>query len=443
MNSIDTARFDDLDTEKIRQQVTVRPDAIRDLGSMDLPVATEVLHCALKKIFLPNDFTLAFIKEMYVKAAMHSQYLFSSQAEYVSRFYSPPDVEIAPICLTGLAGVGKSQTISALRKVLPSPSDFACDHFQGNLRLTSHWYASARGKASGRQLLADFIGAAGGNATKLLQECRRRANRDGVSLLLLEEMQHINTGQGAARVTEILLTMAALGPPMVFVSNYSLLHKLQARHSEDKQRLLSEPRIMLPDDPNSATWNNYIAECFRVAGGCLKGSIEEFSQEIYRSTFGIKRLVVQLLKQAYVEARVAGRDCLAVADISKAYKGVAYAANKEDVEELNLQAIQSKGASRRLDLRCPFELPVALKSNVVAFAHNDRANRVIETVLQSALTEGERAALKESKAGSTEAVRPKSTRAPRTAKLSKDDLARSFHKSADSVLPPSKPGKPR
>jgi len=69
-----------------------------------------------------------------------------------------------------------------------------------------------------------------------------------------------------------------------------LLHKLQGRNSEDKQRLLSEPWIMLPDDPDSESWRGYIAECIRVAGGSIKGSVDDFSQEIYRSTFGIKRL---------------------------------------------------------------------------------------------------------------------------------------------------------
>ncbi|MBF0762878.1 transposase, partial [Dysgonomonas mossii] len=58
----------------------------------------------------------------------------------------------------------------------------------------------------------------------------------------MDETQHINTGEGASKVTDILLTMAAIGPPVIFVSNYSLVHRLFRRNSEDKQRLLSEPR---------------------------------------------------------------------------------------------------------------------------------------------------------------------------------------------------------
>ncbi|NMY51923.1 transposase [uncultured Pseudomonas sp.] len=442
MNESFSSRFDScVDIEVIRQRITVRPDPVKGLASKESLVAAQILSGALEQIYLPNDFSLSFIKELSAKAALHSQWLFSSEVDYISRFYTPPDVEVRPICLTGLAGVGKSQTIAALRKVLPAPIDFACDHFHGNLKLFSHWYVSARGKAGGRQLLADFVGATGGNAAKLLVECRRRANRDGISLLLLDETQHINTGQGASRVTEMLLTMAAIGPPMVFVSNYSLLHKLQGRNSEDKQRLLTEPRIMLPDDPDSESWRGYIAECIRVAGGCIKGSVDDFSQEIYRSTFGIKRLAVELLKNAYIAARGGGRECLELADLSKAYQCVAYAATKEDVEELHIQALQGRSSRLRLDLRCPFELPASLKSNVVAFARNDRETRVINKVFESSLTVGEREALEEIQPAAAKAPRPKTPRKPPLPKSSMDDLERAFLE--DLVATPlPKPKKP-
>lgn len=442
MNESIGSRFDGcLDIEAIRQQITVRPDPVIDLASKDALVAAQILLEALEQIYLPNDFSLSFIKEMSAKAALHSQWLFSSQVDYISRFYNPPDIEVKPVCLTGLAGVGKSQTIAALRKVLPAPIDFACDHFHGNLKLFSHWYVSARGKAGGRQLLADFVGAAGGNAAKLLVDCRRRANRDGVSLLLLDETQHINTGQGASRVTEMLLTMAAIGPPMIYVSNYSLLHKLQGRNSEDKQRLLSEPWIMLPDDHDSESWRGYIAECIRVAGGSIKGSVDEFSQEIYRSTFGIKRLVVQLLKHAYIAAREAGRERFELADLTKAYQCAAYAANKEDVEVLHIQALQRRSSRRRLDLLCPFKLPASLKSNVVAFARNDRETRVINKVFVSSLTAGEREALEEIQPAAAKASRPKAPRKPSLPKPSMDDLEKAFLE--DLVTTPlPKPKKP-
>jgi len=438
------SRFDkSLDMESIRQRVTVRPNAVADIASMDPLVAADVLYRALKEIFIPNDFSLAFIKEMLNKASLHNQWSFSSEVDYISRFYNPPDVEVEPICLTGLAGIGKSQTIAALRKVMPSPIDFSCDHFQGTLKLSSYWYASAKGKASGAQLLADFIEVPRATGSKLLIECRRRANRDGVSVLLLEEAQHKNTGKGTARVTDILLTMASIGPPMVYVSNYSLLHLLKRRNSEDLQRLMTEPRIMLPDDSSSEIWRSYIAECIRVSNGCIKGAVDDLAHEIYRSTFGIKRLVVQLLKHAYVIARGAGRDCLLLADIGKAYQCAGYASNREDVEELCIITLGGRSSSsRRMDLRCPFELPTAPTSKVVAFARTDRDTRVINKAFDSSLTEGERAALKELQPASVEPSRPKAARRAPLPPSSIEDLSREFL--ADfSVPPPSNPTKPK
>lgn len=436
-----SGRFDgSLDLEKIRQLVTVTPDALRNLEGLDVLVAADALEAAFKKIFLPNDFILEFIKEMYAKAAQHSRWLFASESEYIARIYNPPAAEVFPVCLTGLAGVGKSQTISALQKVLPLPFDFECDHFQGRLSLVSQWYTSARGKAGGRQMLADLVGANSGNASKLLDECRRRANRDGISLVLLDETQHVNTGQGASKVTEILLTLAAIGPPMVFASNYSLIHKLKRRNAEDKHRLLSEPRIMHPDDPDSEAWSSYIAECFRVAGGRVKGSFDEFSQEIYRSTFGIKRSVVHILKQAYIAARGAGREYLTVGDIGKAYRCPAYAAYKDDVEILQLIALQGQKASNRLDLICPFSLPATSKSNVVAFVRGERESRVIDKVFESSLSEAERSGLEIIKSVQTKPSRPKSPRMPRLPEATIDDLASAFLE--DVSPPPTKPKKP-
>lgn len=449
MNKVIVDRFSEcLDLEKIRAKVTVRPDPVAALDSLDALIASEQLANTLKQIFIPNEFSLAFIREMVGRASMHSQLLFKSEAEYASKVFNPPEVEVSPVCLTGLAGVGKSQTITALRKVLPLPTDFSCDLYEGTVTLVSHWYASARGRASGKALLEDFVFGDGkriGRTTvaQLLKESRRRANRDGVSLALLEEMQHTNAGSGAAKVTEILLTMAAIGLPMVFVCNYSLAHKLLGRNSEDKQRLLADPRIMLPDDPGSADWGNYVAECIRVSNGCIKADAGELALELYRSTFGIKRLVVLLLKLAYVECRNAGRQCVNLFDINRAYRSAAYTASAGEVEELQRQALSNRKKQKRMDLQCPFDLPDALKSNVVNFTRADRSERVIATVFHSSLTEKERAAVKDLDAHGMDSPQTAKTRrrTPIT-NLSDAEKGNAFFEYADNLTRP-KPKQPK
>ncbi|WP_082481762.1 transposase [Pseudomonas sp. Leaf127] len=442
------SRFSEfLGLEQIRDKVTVKPSPVCALTTLDLLPAAEKLNEALKSIFLPNDFSLKFIKEVVDRASVRSQLLFSSEVNYLANFYNPPDIEVYPVCLTGLAGIGKSQTIAALQKVLPLPQSFECGHFDGSIELVSHWYASARGKASGKQLLADFLfddgHTHGRNSSRLLLECRRRANRNGVSLLLLEETQHINTGSGASKVTDILLTMSAIGPPMVYVSNYSLVHKLLKRNSEDKQRLLSEPRVMLPDDPEGTDWQNYIKECVRVSAGHIRVNISELASEIYRCTFGIKRLVVRLLKEAYIQCRNQGREFINMDDIIRAYKSVAYSMNLKDVEELHRQALQGRMTRSRLDLRCPFDLPTDLKSNIVKMVKADRDSRFNNAVFDSSLTQVEREAMRLVKPTLLEPQK-KVKKAPSAPlpKATGQDLAKSFNKILESLNPTVKPRKP-
>jgi len=446
MNRTIETRFDGyMDIDSIRRRVTIRPEPVRDLESLHPQVAAELLSERLKEMYLPNAFSLNFIQEMIGLAYFHNLKAFSSESGYAARVFKPPEMEVSPFCLTGLAGVGKSQTIAALRRALPPPVELTCDLFEGSVELTSLWYASARGKAGGKQLLLDFVigsghDGRGGNLAKLLVECRRRANRDVVCMVVLDETQHINTGMGASKVTDILLTMAAIGPPMIFVSNYSLVHKLLRRNSEDKQRLLSEPRIMLPEDPKSQDWADYVDECVRVSGGHVKADKNEFSAELYRATFGIKRLAVQLLKQAYIECRAAGRKQIDLDDLHSAYRSSAYTSNAREVEELQLQAIKIGSYGGQLDLRCPFDLPAQYKSNVLSFTRADRDQRVQAKVFDSAATETERSVLKHI-ALSQEKTPAKSPRRAPAPKATDEDLKRAFQQLVESQSLLSNPKK--
>lgn len=445
MISVISSRFDGcLDAPTLREKVTVRPQPVVGMASLSDSLAAEKLSDALKEIYIPNPFSIDFILEVVGRAAIYSAEKFDTEVNYVSRFYNPPEDEAFPLCLTGLAGVGKSQTINALRKVMPGPIGLTCDHFKGTQILVSHWYASARGKAGGRQLLADFLGEEISksriNTAKLLVECRRRANRDGVSLVLLEEMQHISTGQGVAKVTEILLTMAGIGVPMAYVANYSLVHKLLNRNSEDKQRLLAEPRIMLPDAPDSETWNGYIEECIRVSNGWFCVGLDDLAHELYRCSFGIKRLVVQLIKLAYVEARAVGRKQIALEDIHKAYLSSSFFTNRQDVEELQRQSLQSKQTGGRLDLRCPFEIP--MRSNVIQFARHDRDQRVISKVFVSSLNAIERSEYEALNPSGSPSNPKHAGSLPKRAPLPKPtdtDLADAYGDLIDSLNFPPKP----
>lgn len=446
MNDVIANRFgNNSDTELIRKIVTVRPEPVCSLVDLQATIGAEMLEDAWKLIYLPTQFSLEFIGEMVGRARLYFFELFSSELANRMKVYTPPEVEVNPICLTGLAGVGKSCLLSALRKVMPGPVEYYSDHFAGQISLVSYWYASAREKISGKSLLSEFMFAGAkplsGQQRKFLEEARRRANRDGVSLVFLDETQYINTGLGVAKITDILLTLASIGPPAVYVCNYSLVHKLFGRNSEDKQRLLSQPRIMLPDLPGSQDWTDYVEECVRVSGGAIRPGSADFAAELYRCTFGIKRLAVQLLKQAYIECRSDRRHWIELRDLSRAYRSAAYTSNASEVEELQIQALGGRRSKRRLDLKCPFELPAAYRTNVLEFASAERQQRAIAKVFDSSLTESERSA-KKLLDEVTEVVVKKPARRPAAKALSKDEEAKAFYAHLDSVIKPGKPKPP-
>lgn len=430
MNEAIASWFDGCQTaDQARQIITRRPEPLESLYEIEPRLAAEVLSQALRESFIPNAFTIEFIQEMVGRAALHARALFSSEREYARGLYEAPAVDAVPVCFTGLAGVGKSQTIAALRKVLPGPVDLSCDHFQGELPLRSHWYASARGTTNAKALLREFVELPLSRLTvaELLSECRRRANRDGVSLVILDEMQYIQKGLGAAKVTDILLNMAGIGPPMVYVCNYSLGHKLFERNNEDQQRLLTDPRIMLPDEPGSSDWKAFIDECVRVGNGAIRGNQGELAREIYRCTFGIKRLAVELLKQAYIECRSAGRHAASLQDIGHAYRSAAYTSSAKQVEHLQKLALGGRVSKQHPDLRCPFDLPAAFTSNVVKFARAERQDRVTQKVFDSSLTASERSVKKQLDA-SANALQKPTARPRRTPveELSEEEQAKAF-----------------
>ncbi|WP_244633863.1 AAA family ATPase [Pseudomonas coleopterorum] len=392
MTAILISRFHDcLDEETIRNKVTVRPPPLRGLEALPPAVAAERLRLALHEVFIPNRFSLGFIMEAVGRAYSHSASHFSTEQQYLANVYSPPENEALPLCLTGLAGVGKSEIITALRKVLPGEVKLSSQHFQGERAMHSYWYASAREKATARQQLANILGGEVTdklNASKLRVECRRRSYLDGISIIILDEVQHHTAGDGVARVTDLLLAMSGIGTPMIYAANYSLCHKLFNRNSEDKQRLLSNPRIMHPDEPRSTDWQEYLRECVRVSNKRFAVDIEQFSDEVYRWTFGLKRLVVFLFQEAYMQARHAGRSKIELSDIAGAYQSSAYASNRIDVEELHRLAHVATPKEGRRDLNCPFGTPMS--SSVVCFMAKDRQNRVAQTIYESSRTVQER-----------------------------------------------------
>ncbi|PMX28915.1 transposase [Pseudomonas sp. MPR-R2A7] len=421
-------RFDGLiDIEHIRKKVTVRPKPVGDIDRLPPMLAAHILDMSLRQIYLPNQFSLELIAELVGKAAVHSAIRSETEQTFVKGMYYPITAETFPICLTGLAGVGKSATIEALLRAMPGPTEFKLNHYMKPQTAESYWYASAKGKASGKQLLTDFLGIEATtreNTAILRLRAQQQAHQRGISLAILEEMQHLTPGKGAALTTDILLTMSGLGLPMVYVSNFSLGHKLLKRNQEDTQRLVAEPRIMWPDALESKIWAEFIDECITVSDGRIRANPKDFSYEIYRGSYGLKRAAIHLMVQAYIQARSSNRAWVEIEDVQRAYASSSYYSYRVDVEELERIAIQKN--SKRDDLNCPFGSPI--RSNVVQFVRKERDHRVAQAAFKGALTAEEREAHKSLKLDTDmKAQNPKRPKRPPLKKPTNDDLGNAFN----------------
>lgn len=390
------------DKDRIRELITVHPEVLENIDTMSDTSAAESFFLTLNDIYVPNSFAVDFIAEFVGYARSFSERHFSTDRDYSANVCSPPDRESIPLCLNGLAGVGKSGLIKALRKVLPGPVQFTSTIFVGSHTSNSYYYESAKMKAGGRQMLLNFMSAGSSsnesapkaprNANQLLVECRKQAYRNGTAATLLDEIQFAHAGEGTAKITDLLITASGLGLPMVYAANFSLLHQLFRRSQQDTDRLLAEPRIMVPDMLDSEPWVEYISECIRVSAGVIAIPHEELSLALFRSTVGIKRYVLYLLRGALLEARRSGRHRITINDIRAAENSPRYQKFKENVEALKRIAIDKKSIGRT-DLTCPFDVPLEYITNVAKFSRSERNSRVIRNTIDSSLSAGERKAL--------------------------------------------------
>lgn len=379
------------DDEALDRVIAIRPDPVR-LG-LDTPVAdADRLRGKLKSVFISSFQIRRAIRRLLDHGRSHAERTFGSDEGFVKGLYQiDPWLQSSEqaVCITGLAGVGKSELLYAIRRLICNGD---LEHLVGDYGpwpLKPLWNVTLKDGVGLAAMFSEHLGLelAGhellddsgkldtntdGNKRipprRVLQLARRLSWREATALLWADEMQFITHGNANAKATAVLLQLMTIGPRLVFCSNYSMLHGLMHRNQQDTQRLLANPIILHPDVAGSQDWCGYLAELQRVAPAALTFDVGVLQDMIHELTYGIRRLVVQLLSVAYERARQRGRQTVKVDDIHEAYRSDSYLYARKDIEILQRQDIE--GRMVRADLWCPFdsEVPGAGNSEVVTLA---------------------------------------------------------------------------
>jgi hypothetical protein len=352
-----------LDKSEIKRRALRSATPLTGLDELPVATASSLLANELKHVFYPTTQAVDVLYQFVEMVLAHSLQHYPDEQTYLDWVYKKetplPDF-IPPLCLTGLAGIGKSGVARAFARILPVDDVISCSADEVKHPLKSLWKIDIRAQSKLSDLLAP-LGGTEGSLRDQTSSARRRAYRMGISLVVPDEFQFMTASSTAnTRIVQALMSLAYLGLPFVFIANFSLLHRLLKRPQEDRDRLLSKIVVMMPDAPESEDWLNTLKLQLAVAPGVFQIDPDIDGEQIYRYCAGIKRYEARLLEVAYALARE-GRPhdrmtVVTMTHVKAAYESCGYVAQRADAELITQQFILNRQADKkRSDLWCPIE----------------------------------------------------------------------------------------
>jgi hypothetical protein len=387
--------------DRIKARVRVDAKPIEGLMSLPCESAVVLLSNELKRVFYPTDQACELLRMHVARAQAFAGLRYPARMSFLSDVESEEDILAAGSCwcLTGWAGVGKSELMKALERLMPAPEVLSV-----NSQYPAQPAFSLRRIAVNISVRETEVLRRLGNPAvfdvrqrvdlpALVAHVRTWFLRTGVVTLVGDELQFVTQSSDAnTRVAQLLQTLSILGVPFTYVANFSLGHRLKKRPQEGRQRLLANYQLLMPDGAESECWQGVVKTCLDAAPGAFGLSALEHSVELHRLTAGLKRVLRQLLEAAFRIAHSRSHQrCVTIDDIRVAYHSAAFATNREDVEALIALPHSPSIRRARLDLVCPFPLEDARA--VAGFPKSVvRDKQVARAVLHGALSRDERAA---------------------------------------------------
>ncbi|WP_287881870.1 hypothetical protein [Aquitalea sp.] len=406
--------FDRFDTDESICRAAYLPVVpVLNLEHLSIVEACKKLDQAWEKVFVPGPQHVKLLHELLDQARGFARSNYPTlndynrqRCSYIQSMSAPQTVR----CLTGLAGVSKSSMVQAFERICqvqPTP-EFRTD----GQRLMIYPVRSE--KINGQTAVLEILKGMGnpfallGQTVKgkdaLMAHVRDWFMATTTSTLLADEMQFFTQSSSASTKTaQLIMTLANLGAPLVYVANYSLIRKLMLRPQEETNRFFVEEPLMLhPPAANDLCWIDAIREYLAVSPGTFMIDAVQHAQELHRYTAGLYRSLRILLRQAYREARVQGKHVVTLEEVKLAYCSRAYSIYRKDVEDLAALAVSSLMAEKRPDLVCPFtEVSTLGGARTAKPAASQQSQRLLPSfdpssaLIESAISAGAKATLRD------------------------------------------------
>lgn len=362
-----------------------------DPSGLTLYELADLFSAKAGEVFLCDDQNRSLIRRMLAAGRAHARLNFLSNEDFDARVATDhPWIFLpqAPLGISGLSGIGKSSLLKAMDRLAASRRSHVDTMILGNLPLRPMWTATVRDAGSVadilEQLLADGVdrridSPATGNrgrapveapkrvAKNLKKLVRVRSYRNGVSVIVLDELQFGSKGDACTWITSLVLQLMGFGPLVVYTTNFSLLHKLSAGNNEVKRRLLSNVIEMQPFSSVNHDWLNFLKEIMSILPGAWDFGAHDAADPILRYSYGVRDNAVTLLREALKTARAEVADArVSIRHIEKAYLSAEFSARRVDVEAL----MSHSHLRRRKDLWSPLEARHSWERDAAAQQHN-------------------------------------------------------------------------
>lgn len=377
--------------------------------------AANELDAALKAIHIPSAQELAVIRRILGRAHAYALVRYPSVESFVAGMYARR-LEIEPLpatAVTAIAGFGKSEIMDSVQRLVPEGDplvlpDGTVVPMLAGIRL------KVDRDVSERQLRTKMLAALGAPDAELgakshpLEILQKRAFVSGCCYVVQDEMQFLTQSLTAnTTVNKALLAGTYIGPPFVFVANFSLLHRLLRRNQEDHERLLSGAISLEPETPDSPSLRKMIEEWCRASDGVLALDSAGAAEALDNYTGGSKRAMRELVVHTYERKRSetkAKRVRVTLSDIDDTYRSQEFFTLRTSAELLIRQRATGRQADRkRKDLWNP------LRGLVLNDAHGNEQmqenarrtlqKRTSDRIIESSMTPAERDAAKDLRQG--------------------------------------------